>query len=72
MISARVKICGINSEENANYLLRLLQEAWELEVQYLLRIPHDDPKDGHRKWKVQGEKHFLFSLKEFSCGRCYL
>jgi len=59
MITAKLKITRLNSDKDANYLLRMLQEAWELEVQYLLTISHDHPKDGHRKWKVKGGHRVL-------------
>jgi hypothetical protein len=52
MTCARLKICGINSDEDANYLLRMLQMAWELQIAYLQSIPWDDKNNGHRKWKV--------------------
>lgn len=68
MITARIKIAGINRRENLGSLLRALQEAWELRVHYLLNLPDwlpdEDPrtKDIPQRWKAMGQNGNGFSF----------
>ncbi len=68
MITARIKIAGLNSAESLAYLLRALQEAWERRVHYLLNLPDwlpdGDPraKDIPQRWKAMGQNGFSFII----------
>ena len=62
MINARIRVCGLNSDQDANTLLWMLVKARDQEIQYLQSISHEHPEDGHRKWKVPRLKNNSSSL----------
>jgi len=68
MITARIKIAGLNSAESLGHPLRALQEAWELRVHYLLNLPDWLPdeapraKDIPQRWKAMGQNGNGFSF----------